>query len=92
MTSIQGQGFPLEKSQIFLTKIICFNNNKQATSGVDPENEAKLYETLKKTVPCFCSVGHRRELLRWHSHVLVALENGDWELRTTAEHLRQVKE
>jgi ABC-type uncharacterized transport system fused permease/ATPase subunit len=58
----------------------------EATSGVDTATEAALYSALRAACACHVSVGHRRELVRHHSHVLRAAGEGRWELHTAAEY------
>jgi len=60
----------------------------EGTSGVDPATEASLYSSLKACCPCFVSVGHRKELVAHHTHVLEAVgEEGKWVFRTAPEYL-----
>jgi len=58
----------------------------ESTSGVDAATEAKLYEALKAACQCFVSVGHRKELLAHHTHVLQSQGEGEWVLHTAAEY------
>lgn len=51
----------------------------EATSAVDSATERRLYEALRHVCPCFVSIGHRKELLAHHSHVLEAMgDDGRW--------------
>eukprot|EP00928_Gymnodinium_smaydae_P030776 TRINITY_DN22788_c0_g3_i2.p1 TRINITY_DN22788_c0_g3~~TRINITY_DN22788_c0_g3_i2.p1 ORF type:complete len:745 (+),score=150.35 TRINITY_DN22788_c0_g3_i2:136-2370(+) len=43
----------------------------EATSGVDCENEALLYEQLRETVPCYVSIAHGNSLDKYHTHKLI---------------------
>ncbi|CAG9462781.1 unnamed protein product [Pedinophyceae sp. YPF-701] len=52
----------------------------EATSAMDVETEAGLYEELRRRCPCFVSVGHRAQLVQYHTWVLVARGAGEWEL------------
>ena len=58
----------------------------ESTSGVDTTTEAALYAALKGVCGCYVSIGHRRELLVHHSHVLEAAGDGEWLLHTAAEY------
>lgn len=58
----------------------------ESTSGVDAATEAELYAALAAACPCYVSIGHRRELVAFHTHVLRATGDGRWELVKAAEH------
>lgn len=58
----------------------------EATSGVDTATECRLYEALRTICPCFVSIGHRKELLAHHTHVLEAVGDGRWELQTVEQY------
>ena len=58
----------------------------EATSGLDAESEAALYSLLAQRGAVYVSVGHRPQLLQWHTHVLEGLPDGRWRLCTVAEH------
>lgn len=59
----------------------------EATSGVDTTTEEKLYCMLKTTCDCIVSIGHRRELLNYHTHVLECLGDGTWNLQAMATYI-----
>jgi len=42
----------------------------ECTSAVDGHLEAILYGLLRARCPCYVSVGHRMQLLHYHTHVL----------------------
>eukprot|EP00775_Hariotina_reticulata_P013062 gene13062-13189_t len=44
----------------------------EATAALDPASEAVVYGLLRQACSSYVSVGHRLQLLDWHSHVLVA--------------------
>ncbi|MDQ5986026.1 MAG: Vitamin B12 transport ATP-binding protein BacA [Syntrophus sp. SKADARSKE-3] len=54
----------------------------EATSALDLENEARLYEYLRRTTSIFISVGHRASLLPYHDKVLELLGDQSWQIRT----------
>ncbi len=58
----------------------------EATSALDGPTEAALYAALAAACPCIVSVGHRRELVARHTHVLRALGGGLWEMLPAAEY------
>ena len=58
----------------------------EATSALDGPTEAALYAALAAACPCVVSVGHRRELVARHTHVLRALGGGRWEMLPAAEY------
>jgi putative ATP-binding cassette transporter len=53
----------------------------EATSALDPENEAAIYELLRRTEATLISVAHRPDLERYHAHVLELRRDGTWQLR-----------
>jgi len=52
----------------------------EATSALDLQNEARLYEYLRKTTSIFISVGHRASLLQYHDSVLELRGDQGWKL------------
>lgn len=56
----------------------------EATAALDPKSEAVVYGLIAQACSCFVSVGHRLQLLEWHSHVLVS-GAGHWAKYTAAE-------
>lgn len=59
----------------------------EATSGVDTATESKLYSALKERCDTYISIGHRKELLQYHTHVLECIGEGVWEYKTVLQHL-----
>lgn len=55
----------------------------EATSALDPKNEQLLYQILSNQESTFISVGHKRELLKYHTHVLELSPGGRWRLCRT---------
>jgi len=55
----------------------------ESTSALDDENEARLYEILKRTGTTFVSVGHRKNLIQYHESTLELHGDGHWSLRAT---------
>lgn len=58
----------------------------EATSGLDDGTERRLYAALKDICSCYVSVGHRKELLMYHTHVLEAVGGGNWVLKSVSEY------
>ena len=58
----------------------------ESTSGVDSATETKLYAALQSTCSCYISIGHKRELLTHHTHVLEATGQGRWIFQTTRQY------
>ncbi|CAD7702533.1 unnamed protein product [Ostreobium quekettii] len=50
----------------------------EATSALDINTEAALYEALNVAVGSYVSVGHRPQLVKYHTHVLEFVGNGSW--------------
>jgi putative ATP-binding cassette transporter len=61
----------------------------ESTSGVDTSTENKLYAALKSACSCYISIGHKRELLAHHTHVLEAVGDGRWILQTVKQYQQQ---
>lgn len=78
-----GEKQRLAMARLLLTKPgICFLD--EATSALDPENERLLYSTLRKGGATYVSVGHKKELYKYHSHLLELRPDGpegSWSLR-----------
>jgi putative ATP-binding cassette transporter len=65
----------------------------EATSALDPDNEANVYESLRKRKVTYVSVGHRPALVRYHKNVLELKGDGkNWELMPAAEYARRQAE
>jgi len=58
----------------------------ESTSALDDANEALLYNTLQKDKASYVSVGHRKELVKYHSHILELSPGGKWELRPSPQY------
>jgi putative ATP-binding cassette transporter len=58
----------------------------EATSALDEQNEAELYEILRATSATLISVSHRRQLARYHSHVLILAGDETWQLQTVSDY------
>lgn len=52
----------------------------EASSALDPANEALLYTTLQQSGTTFLSVGHRESLRQYHSRVLELDGKGGWRI------------
>jgi len=50
----------------------------EATSALDDSNEREVYELLQASGASYVSVGHKRELKNFHTHVLEILPGGQW--------------
>lgn len=75
-----GEKQRLAMARLLLAKPgICFLD--EATSALDPENERLLYSTLRKGRATYVSVGHKKALYKFHSHVLELRPEGNWNLR-----------
>merc|ERR1712096_38038 len=59
----------------------------ESTSALDDANEALLYNTLQKDKASYVSVGHRKELVKYHSHILELSPGGKWELRPSPQYI-----
>lgn len=55
----------------------------EATSALDVENEAALYQELKRVQSTLISVTHHPGLLAYHAQVLELLGDGKWVVRET---------
>lgn len=56
----------------------------EATSALDDSTEAVLYGALGEACLSYVSVGHRMQLLAYHSHVLCHQGEGGWAMMTVA--------
>ncbi|KAK9916830.1 hypothetical protein WJX75_007512 [Coccomyxa subellipsoidea] len=54
----------------------------EATGALDTPTEAALYTALRSHCSTFVSVGHRSELVQYHTHVLEHEEQGRWTFST----------
>ncbi len=57
----------------------------QATGALDTATEAALYGLLQRGGRSFVSVGHREQLVQWHTHVLEHAGGPRWRLSTRQE-------
>lgn len=55
----------------------------ESTSALDDDNEALLYKKLQDDKASYVSVGHRKELLKYHTHILELSPGGKWDLRAS---------
>jgi len=53
----------------------------ESTSALDDENEMLLYKTLQTKGSSYVSVGHRKELYKYHSHVLELNKDKTWTVK-----------
>ncbi|EIE26584.1 ATP-binding cassette transporter [Coccomyxa subellipsoidea C-169] len=58
----------------------------EATGALDTPTEAALYTALRSHCSSFVSVGHRSELVQYHTHVLEHGEQGKWAFSTVQEY------
>ncbi len=61
----------------------------EATSGLDDENEERVYELLSASGITLVSVAHRPGVIKHHDYVLVIAKDGTSKLVSTAEYLLQ---
>lgn len=57
----------------------------EASSALDPENEAAIFKQLIATSTTLISVSHHKELVNYHFQVLELTTNGGWTLHSAAE-------
>jgi len=57
----------------------------EATSALDHENERRVYKQLQACGTSYVSVGHKKSLEEFHTHILEIKPNGKWEFR--AKHI-----
>ena len=50
----------------------------EATSALDVDTERVLYTKLQSTCRSYVSVGHRKQLMEYHTHVLEYAGKGAW--------------
>lgn len=62
----------------------------ESTSGLDVENERRMYEILSVMGTSVLSVGNRPTLIRYHKQVCRLFANGSWRLESPAEALDQL--
>merc|ERR1712098_952895 len=58
----------------------------ESSSALDDVNEQLLYTTLQKQESTYVSVGHRKELLKYHSLILELSKEGGWKVRPSAQY------
>lgn len=58
----------------------------ESTSGLDSPTENKLYAALQSACSCYIAIGHKRELVTHHTHVLEATGEGRWTFQTTRQY------
>ena len=59
----------------------------QATGALDTATEAVLYRLLQRHCHSYVSIGHRAELLQWHTHVLQHAGGPCWRICTKQDFL-----
>lgn len=59
----------------------------ESTSALDDDNERLLYQSLQQDGASYVSVGHRKELLKFHSHILELKHGGGWVVKPS-EHFQ----
>ena len=59
----------------------------QATGALDTATEAVLYRLLQRHCHSYVSIGHRPELLQWHTHVLQHAGGPCWRFCTKQDFL-----
>jgi putative ATP-binding cassette transporter len=57
----------------------------ESTSGLDVENERRLYELLREMGISVLSVGNRPTLIRYHNQVIRLFANGSWQIESPSE-------
>mmetsp|Transcript_14977 Transcript_14977/g.45203 ORF Transcript_14977/g.45203 Transcript_14977/m.45203 type:complete len:636 (-) Transcript_14977:410-2317(-) len=65
----------------------------EATGALDLETEAELYRKLSQSLSpsaAYVSVGHRMQLLKYHTHVLVMEGGGAWRKCTSQEYAAEL--
>jgi len=53
----------------------------EATSALDRENERRVYKELQSSGISYVSVGHKKSLEQYHTHILEILPSGKWDFR-----------
>eukprot|EP00667_Euglena_gracilis_P003924 EG_transcript_3935 len=78
-----------EQQRVAVARLLCHGPSvaflDECTSALDEKNEARIYGLIRGVVPCVVSVGHRRSLLAFHTHVLRCHGHGGWELLIPAD-------
>jgi len=60
----------------------------ESSSALDDDNERLLYKSLQREESSYVSVGHRKELLKYHSHILELFPKGKWDVRPSPQYRR----
>lgn len=63
----------------------------EATSAIDSTTESQVYALMRARPGCFVSVGHRMQLVKYHTHVLESRGQGLWVKCTSEEYLRELE-
>merc|ERR1711964_197618 len=58
----------------------------ESSSALDDANEKLLYKSLQREDSSYVSVGHRKELLQYHSHILELSPGGKWDVRPSPQY------
>lgn len=79
-----------EQQRLAFARLILVNPRyavlDEATSALDLQNEARLYEYLRKTTSIFISVGHRASLVPYHDQVLEIRGDEGWNIIPAVEY------
>ncbi|GAB4815130.1 hypothetical protein N2152v2_002176 [Parachlorella kessleri] len=82
-----------EQQRVAMLRLLCHRPAlaylDEATSAVDAEVEAALYAALRERCACYVSIGHRKQLVAYHTHVLQCEGEGRWRLMKAQEWERQ---
>lgn len=82
-----------EKQRIAFARVLLSDPDfvflDEATSAVDSETEAILYDVLRQTGATYVSVGHRETILRHHEMALQLFPGGSWRLTEIGELLAE---
>ncbi|KAK9809945.1 hypothetical protein WJX72_002230 [[Myrmecia] bisecta] len=64
----------------------------EATGALDTATEAALYAALRRSCRSYISVGHRMQLLEYHTHVLENVGGSHWKFYTADQFAGQAKD
>eukprot|EP00878_Enallax_costatus_P023267 GHUV01024737.1.p1 GENE.GHUV01024737.1~~GHUV01024737.1.p1 ORF type:complete len:238 (+),score=45.82 GHUV01024737.1:561-1274(+) len=62
----------------------------EGTAALDPQTEAIAYNMVAASCSSYVSIGHRQQLLDWHTHVLVSNEQGSWSMYTVSDYKQRL--
>lgn len=89
-TLSSGEQQRLSFARVLIRKNLRLVLMDEGTSACDPDAEATIYDLLQQQAPSFITVGHKRELLQYHTHVLL-LEKCSVQLQPDAHSLGGAK-